>query len=272
MTTEAVPDSAGAIPAAGGVRTWDDTYQETPFDPSGQKSGNQWEDWGKVMYQAIAPPLGCIEEVLHRTPLHDPLDQAEVNVLWPLMIEEITCPASQYNLELRFLHREIRIVTEVLRATTGVFEDDEMLALDPEDWSDYGSLLYSVPLTREDCAERLDKIQGRIRVLHQLIDHAKAEGAFYDVCGLIDWFATPPEYRSTNSPSHVLAHFGKLLFGVLGVAAQNTQWAHIEAVTSRQIAPRFGGDYRENEITRHRNNVPGRPDPNPLGVASNAPR
>ena len=263
-------DATGGIPAS--AKTWDDTYQETVFDPSGQRSGNQWEDWGKVMYQAIAPPLGCLEDALRRTPLHDPMDQLEVDVLWPLMIEEITCPAAQYNLELRFLHQEVRIVTEVL-ASTADLEDDQMFNLDPADWSEFGSAFFGLPMTRRECSERMAIIRHRMKQLRDRIDYAKSKGVFYDVCKLIDWFATPPERRSTDSPSHTLAFFGQRLFGVLGIAAQNTQWAHIEAVTSRQIAPRFGGDFYENEKTRFRNALPGGGGGNPqVNVASNAPR
>ena len=265
-----VPSPDGAIPE--GPRNWNDGYSETTFSPDGAKSGNQWEDWGKVMYQAIAPPLNCLEDVLRRTPIEDPLDQAEVNVLWPLMIEEITCPASQYNLELRLLQNEIRIITEVLSATAKL-EEDEMFNLDPSEWSEFGTAFYGLPLTRRECSERLEYIKGRIRELHNSIEYAKSKGVYYDVTTLIDWFATPPDRRSTDSPSHALAFFGRLLFGQLGIAAQNTQWAHIEAVTSRQIAPRFGGDPYENEKTRFRNVIPGMGANAGNGqIASNAPR
>ena len=265
-------DGAISTPTSMGAenRTWDDNYNETSFSPDG-KSGNQWEDWGKVMYQAIAPPLGCLEDVLRRTPIEDPLDQAEIDLLWALMNEEITCPAGHYNLELRFLHEELQILSRVLITTDGI-EDDQPFNLDPSDWKDYGSLFYRLPLTRLECHDRMTAIRNRMRDLHGLIDVARTRGVFYDVCGLIDWFATPPDRRSTSSPSHALAFFGRKAFALLGLAAQNTQWAHIEAVTSRQIAPRFGGNYYENEKTRFRSMNPEISGASPTGVASNAPR
>ena len=79
----------------------------------------------------------------------------------------------------------------------------------------------------------------------------------------------------------MLPDFGRLVFGILGMAAQNTQWAHIEAVTSRQIAPKFGGDPYQNQKTQFHNNMPGMgggngggggPGGGGYGVASNAPR
>ena len=268
MPAESSISPDGGIPSPGGAKTWDDNYSESTFDPGGSKQGNQWEDWGKVMDKAVAPPMGCLEDVLRRTPLSDPLDQAEVNVLWPLMIEEISCPAGHYALELRFLQSEVRIITEVIQNTTEI-GDDEVFNLDPSEWAEFGPAFYNLPQTRRECSERTEKVQGRIRDLHGLIDAAKRKGVFYDVCGLIDWFATPPGMRNTDSPSHTLAHFGRLLFGILGIAANNTQWAHIEAVTSRQIAPRFGGDYMENQKTKHQNPVPSMGAGAP---ASNAPR
>ena len=273
MTTggDLAVSSGGAI-AQDPNRTWEDNFNETPFLPGG-KSGNQWEDWGQVMTQAIAPPMSCLEDVLLRTPIDDPLDQAEVAILWKLMTEEITCPAGHYNLELRFLRQEIRILSEVLTETAGV-ADDTPFDLDPTDWKDYGALFYSLPLTREECSSRMARIHERMKDLHALIEDAKRKGVFYDICGLIDWFATPPERRTTSTPAHTLAFFGRQLFGVLGIAAQNTAWAHIEAVTSRQIAKRFGGDEYENEKTRFQNMIPGMNNgpPRQFNVASNAPR
>ena len=270
-TVDNTPDASGAIiPQSADATTWDDTYQERPFGPGGG-SGNQWEDWGGVMRLAISPPMQGLEDVLLRTPVDDPLDKAEVSALWPLMLEQISCPAGHYNLELRFLHAEMRVITEVLTATSEKVKENELLVLDPKDWAEFGAVFYQVPPTREECHTRLDDIRQQVRTLHELIARAKAGGVHYDVCDLIDWFATPPERRTSNSPSHTLPFFGKILFGVLGLAAQNTAWAHVEAVTSRQIAPRFGGKYDENEKTRHLNTLPGVGDGSP-GVASNAPR
>ena len=252
----ATVDSTGAIVPSSTGGSWSDNYTERPFGGDG-RSGNQWEDWGAVMTQAIAPPLGCIEDVLRRTPIDDDLDKVEVAALWPLMIDQITCPAGRYNLELRLLRNEIQTITEVLSSPgTKNLDEDDPLDLNPADWAGYGNSFYRLPVTIKECEERLDTIRNKMRDLEGQIDIAKAGGVYYDVCDLLDWFATPPDRRSTSSPSHVLPFFGQILFGILGLGAQNTQWAHIEAVTSRQIAPRFGGDYTENEKTRFRERHP----------------
>ena len=262
-------DNPGAIAATDSDTNWSDGYSEVPFTPGGGAAGNQWEDWGRVMYYAIAPPIGSIEDVLRRTPIDVSIDKAEVSILWSLMIEQIGCSAARYNLELRFLHAESRIINEVIQSV-GDIDEDQAFALNPADWLEHGSAFYRLPVTLKDCSERMLAIHQRIKDLHGLIEIAKMGGVYYDVCDLIDWFATNPDRRSTNSPSHVLPHFGQVLFGILGLSAQNTQWAHVEAVTSRQIAPRFGGSFEENEKTRHRN--PAADAGGGGGGASNAPR
>ena len=271
MTT---PTQNGAISAApDGEQKWTDNYTETSFNPGGG-GGNQWEDWGKVMYQAINPPLSCIEDELKRVPVDDPIEKNEVNVLWDLMLAQINAPCARYNLELRFLNQEARFIADVMEAT-GDLDDQQYFNLDPTDWTEFGALFYSIPMKRLDCQNRLDDIRERVQMLHGLMRFAESKGVYYDVCGLIDWFATPQQTRTTDSPSHALPSFGQKLFGILGMAAQNTKWAHIEAVTSRQIAPKFGGDPYQNSKTQFHNmnpNAQGGVQQAQNNVASNAPR
>ena len=262
MTT---PNDTGAIAAE--EQDWSDGYSEQPFNKDGQ--GNQWADWGQVQQLSINPPLGSLEEVIRRTPVTDGMTEAEVALLQQLMTEQITAPCSRWGLELRFLRSELRLLTEVL-GDAGDAEDDELLNLDPDDYKEFGNAFYSIPLTPADCRERVGAIRERVREIEDLITWAKRDGVYYDVCGLLDWFATPPEKRTTDSPAHVLPFFGQVLFGVLGLSGQNTTWSHIEAVGSRQIATKFGGDQRENEKTRYRGQ--GGSGSNEFGVASNAPR
>ena len=270
MVIQNIPNAAGAIvPSGDAQKSWDDGYSEQPYSGGG-KNGNQWEDWGNVMQKAISPALTALEDVLKRTPLDDDLDKAEIAHLWPLMLEQVNCPAAKYNLELRLLNIEMRAVSAVLAQTTE-FSNDDLLVLDPSDYTEFGGAFYRIPPTRLECSQRIDAVRDRLRILHKLIEWAKEGGVFYDVCDLLDWFATRPEHRTTDSPSHALPFFGQQIFAVLGVAAQNTEWAHIEAVTSRQIAPRFGGDYVENEKTRFRAPLGDGGGPS-NGVASNAPR
>ena len=240
------PDGGESAPAR---QQWRDGFQERDFNQAG--SGTQWEDWSQVMRAALDPPLGCLEEVLRRTPIDDPLDQAEASGLYRLTVEQITAPCSQYNLELRSLQMETQAIRAVLEAG-GSFGEDEPLNPDPAEYQEFRSFITMVPVTKRECHARLAMIQERSRVLHSLITEARNDGVYYDVCELLDWFATPPEFRTTTSPSHVLPFFGQVLFGALGLSGQNTSWAHLEAVVSRQVAPRFGGSYDENEKTRQR--------------------
>ena len=258
MVTSGIDTPSPSAPAPEQTN-WEDNFSERPFSQDGR--GNQWQDWGQVMHLAIDPPVGCLEDVLRRTPISNPLDQAEVSVLWRLMIDQITCPASRYGLELRLLQDEITAITEVV-ASANVSSDDDFLQLKPSEWKEFSLVINKIPLTRAKCIERMNGIRIRMEDIHSLIDVASRGGVYYDVCGLIDWFATPMEKRATSSPSHVLPYFGQVLFGILGLSGQNTAWAHIEAVTSRQMAPKFGGTYDENEKTRQK-------QPGVLGPAQN---
>ena len=240
------PDGGESVPAR---QQWRDGFQERDFNQGG--SGTQWEDWSQVMRAALDPPLGCLEEVLRRTPIDNPLDQAKASGLYRLMVEQISAPCSRYNLELRSLQMETQAIRAVLEAGGG-FGEDEPLNPDPAEYQEFRSFITMVPVTRRECHARLAMIQERSRVLHSLITEARNDGVYYDVCELLDWFATPPEFRTASSPSHVLPFFGQVLFGALGLSGQNTSWAHLEAVVSRQVAPRFGGSYDENEKTRQR--------------------
>ena len=244
---------------------WDNSASERPFDPSSR--GNPWEDWAGIMRIAINPPLGSLEEMLHRTPIPPGIDQAEVDVLWKLMNEEISAPCSHYNLELKLLQKEMFTILEITKSLLNT-DDDAIIDLKPSQWpTELQSVLPSVPSTKEGCYARVNQIQERVSSLHTLINNDRVGGVYYDVCTLLDWFDTPHEKRKTSSPAHVLPYFGRVLFGVLGLNAQNTALAHIEAVTSRQLAPKFGGSYTENEKTRFRQ--PGISQSG--GAASNAP-
>ena len=252
--------------------TWDDDYRERPFE--NDKKDGQWQDWAGIMRLAINPPIGSLEDMLRRTPIPVGIDQAEVDILWKLMIEQINAPCSQYNLELRYLQEEMSVIREILRSVVKKDEGgdeeadpDARLDLKPADWVEFKRVLPRVPSTSRGCEDRMDAIQGKVAALNTLIDDARTHGVHYDVCGLLDWFATPPERRRTSSPSHELPSFGRVLFGVLGLNAQNTELAHIEAVASRQLAPKFGGSYSENEKTRYRNAS----DSDQRDTASNAP-
>lgn len=254
--------------------TWEDNYSERSFD--NDKKDGQWQDWAGIMRLAINPPIGSLEDILRRTIIPAGIDQAEVDILWKLMIEQINAPCSQYNLELRYLQEEMSAIKEILRSVVKAdgedMEDDDgdtLLDLKPSQWGEFRKVLPRIPATPRGCEERMEVIQGKVGILHTLIDDARADGVYYDVCGLLDWFATPPENRRTSSPSQELPSFGRILFGILGLNAQNTELAHIEAVASRQLAPKFGGSYNENEKTRYTNNSDS--DQRDKGVASNAP-
>ena len=90
------PDGGESAPAR---QQWRDGFQERDFNQAG--SGTQWEDWSQVMRAALDPPLGCLEEVLRRTPIDDPLDQAEASGLYRLMVEQISapCPSTTWSSE-----------------------------------------------------------------------------------------------------------------------------------------------------------------------------
>ena len=248
--------------------TWEDNYSERPFD--NDKKDGQWQDWAGIMRLAINPPIGSLEDILRRTPIPPGIDQAEVDILWKLMIEQINAPCSQYNLELRYLQEEMSAIKEILRSVVQQDEDDPdaRLDLNPKQWEEFKRVLPRVPSTPRGCEGRMDAIQVKVGILNSLIDDARGEGVYYDVCGLLDWFSTPADRRRTSSPSHELPSFGRVLFGILGLNAQNTDLAHIEAVASRQLAPKFGGSYSENEKTRYRN---GADSDQRDGTASNAP-
>ena len=248
MTLEVISPDSGQVPAE--ERSWDDNYGESSFGEDGKKGS--WQDWGQIMRMAINPHLGCLEDVLRRAPAPRGADQAEVDILWKLMLEQINAPCSHYNLELRLLQAEGQMIQEVLDRLDEEWADDDYLRLDPAEWDDRRALLSRIPLTRGGCNVRVGAIRLRVEDLHSLIETARRGGVYYDVCGLTDWFATPPEQRTTSTPSQQLPYFGQVLFGILGLNAQNTYWGHIEAVTSRQLAPMFGGSYDENEKTRHR--------------------
>ena len=251
--------------------SWEDNYSERPFETD--KKDGQWQDWAGIMRLAINPPIGSLEDMLRRTPIPVGIDQAEVDILWKLMIEQINAPCSQYNLELRYLQEEMSAIKEILRSVVKEDGDEEAdldarLDLNPKQWTEFKRVLPRVPPTPRGCEGRMDSIQEKVGTLNTLIDDARGEGVYYDVCGLLDWFATPPESRRTSSPSQELPSFGRVLFGILGLNAQNTELAHIEAVASRQLAPKFGGSYSENEKTRFRN---GADSDQSSGTASNAP-
>ena len=250
---------------------WEDDYRERPFETD--KKDGQWQDWAGIMRLAINPPIGSLEDMLRRTPIPAGIDQAEVDILWKLMIEQINSPCSQYNLELRYLQDEMDAIKTILSSIVqkdegGEVDPDARLDLTTAQWPDIKEVLPRVPPTPQGCEDRMKAIHGKARILNTLIDDARAGGVYYDVCGLLDWFNTPPEKRRTSSPSQELPSFGRVLFGVLGLNAQNTELAHIEAVASRQLAPKFGGAYSENEKTRYRN---GSDSDQRDGRASNAP-
>ena len=253
MTTPATngANNGYSNPASPPLVPWNDNMVERDFNPGG--GGNEWQDWGRINQIALAPPMGCPEDVLTRTPIEDPLDRIHVDGLWNLMIEQINAPCSRYNLELRMLRDEAEAIALILSRAPSDAEPEDRIPVRVQEFpAEFHEFIRRAPLTIGGCEARLGDIDARIQALYGLIDQAIRGGVYYDASKLFDWFNTPAANRSTSSPSLLLPKFGQILFGILGVSAQNTAWTHIESILSRQLAPKFGGNYDENEKTRYR--------------------
>lgn len=227
----------------------DDQHQSRPFDMGGGDDG--WGNWRNVMGGAIAPPLETIKDAIYQANLEDPFDAQLVAIYSDLTQEQLSDPSGHYQLELRLIYQQLRLIEEVLEETDEL-PDDEPMGLNPADWQEHAEVFYSLPLTRAQCLERRETAQERIRDLHGLIENARRKGVYYDICPLLDWLATPADERSSPSPEPHMPYFGKQLLALLAQSSAGIYWGNAQAVVSRQINPRQGGDYYENEKTRVR--------------------
>ena len=227
---------------------WDDRATEAPYFAGGQGGDRGWGEYAGLMREAISPVLNTLEDIIRRTPIEPGVEQREVALYQELAGIQMRAVCNYRGVMMDWLMAQDEMVTQIIEMALerGVGEDERLLGLRRK-FPDLGD----VPMTLTEARELQEYYRSEFELARAKVREAKRRNCFYDMRPLFRWMEMPPGKRS-DMPSEYLPGIAKRLVSILGLDGQNTDWAHIEAVTSRQIAVKFGGDEDENEKTRMR--------------------
>ena len=227
---------------------WDPRYKEVSIGDD--KPGDRgWREYMAGILEAINPAIGSIEAEIRRTPLTNPWAKKEADLLLDATTIQMSCGAAQWGLRLQSMETQraaaMELINKFANETEDVYIPDlhkyfEDTAVDP----------VMIPPTLSGCRAYKDDLDKQIEDLRGKISKAQKDGVYYDIRPFLRWYLAFDGQRMREVPSAYLPPFGRILMNKLGVESNNTFLSHIEAVISRQIAEKFGGNREENEKTR----------------------
>ena len=225
----------------------EDSEMPTPkvMDRGNRKGGKDYEAWAGVQQRLIESPLEDLTAEIRRSIVPDYQRQL-TSQLQELMWSQIEAPAGRIGLNLRMAYGEYALLEEFVdKINVAELDDDERIVLEEDMTQKYTKAAVSIPRTKREAKDRQVRLDEYIDELEDAKASAVKKGCFWDVCGLIDWSNSPKETR--GSPEKHLPYAGKELWSVLGLSSEGSEHAHRQAISSNQIASKWGGAAKGQE-------------------------
>lgn len=224
-----------------------DSEVPTPLvmDRGNRKGSKDFEAWAGVQQRLIESPLEDLTSEIRRSIVPDHVRQL-TSQLQELMWSQIEAPAGRVGLNIRMAYGEYALLEEFVDTVVKEGKpDDERIVMEEEMTRKYTKAGVTIPRTKKEAKDRQAKLDEYIDELEEAKASAKKKGCWWDVCDLIDWSNSAKEDR--GSPEKHLPYAGKELWSVLGLSSEGTEHAHRQAVSSNQIAQKWGGAAKGQE-------------------------